>query len=223
MRNEIKASTLNARITGDMRRRLEESARENGRSVSQEVENRLARTFSADPNLGGQRQATLLEDLAAIMNAASMTLAAPWHQKHLGWLIVRDAWHHLMKLLEPPAPSDSETKISPSGQIELERWRNENEPKLRAVLDRTREVEQLKLKRSAFMLDRSEQMRLELLEALPEFRAPSLPNLGQPDLQLWHEAEAERIVGQRLWHSVAPVLSQGEDRLKRQLDEWDEE
>ena len=212
MKNEVKASALNVRITERMHNQLREAAVAQGRTVSQEVEFRLARSFSADPDLGGQKQALLLEDMAAVMNAASMTLAKPWYENFLGWQIVRNSWQHLLDLLQPDGPSDFETSLSPEGRAALERWTDETEPKRRAILDRQRELQQLRLKKAAFMLDRYEEMRLELLEILPESEAPSLPKLNARDLQTWHAAEEHRILGSRLCAGVAPILSQAKTR-----------
>lgn len=219
MQNEVKASALNVRITERMHQQLREAAVGQGRTVSQEVEFRLARSFTAGPNLGGQKQALLLEDMAAVMNAASMTLGKPWYENFLGWQIVRNSWQHLLELLEPGGPSDSETRLSPEGMAALERWTDETEPKRRASLDRQREIKQLRLKKAAFMLDRYEEKWLELLEIVPETEDPGLPKLNARDLQAWHRAEEQRILGSRLWARVAPILSQAETRHE---SDWDD-
>lgn len=207
-----RAAVITLRVTEAMRDRIKEAAETHGRSVSQELETRINNSFLADKSLGGTRQAELLRDVQLVLDGASTALGQPWYSEHVGWRLVSDAVNFLLSAQEPAAPADLETAITKAGKKELERWRRETELVEEQALDRARELEQLRLKRAAYYLEPCEQMRLELLEILPEKRIAALPKLRGRDLALWNAQEENRIKGYRMWNRVAPILSDAAER-----------
>lgn len=202
------------RVTERMRDRIREVAEMHGRSVSQELERRLEDSFLADKSLGGARQAALLRDIQLAMDGASSALGKPWHSDHVGWRLVSDAVKFLFSAEEPPPPPDLDKELSAAGKRNLDRWRRETELVDEQAIDRNRELEQLRLKQAAYYLEPREQMRLELLESLPEAPKPVLPKLHGRDLELWNGHEEDRVKSSRMWERVEPILSDAAKRAQ---------
>jgi hypothetical protein len=67
-----KAATISTRITADLRGWLERAAKNSGRTLSQEIENRLRQTFVEEERMidrfGGERTARILQVVALVLN-----------------------------------------------------------------------------------------------------------------------------------------------------------
>lgn len=222
MAGEVKGAALTLRVTETMRLELQRSAAANGRSVSQEVERRISNSFLSDPNLGGDTQAALLGDVAVLMDATSMSLGRPWFEVHAGWYLVKKAWTHLLSLIEPEPNPDFIAQVSPKGRCEISKWEAETDQKTLNGIRNARELEQLKLKEGAFMLESEEQYLKEILEELPPPERSIYPSLGQRDLQLWHASEEQKILRRRIWRRAEPILQQAKRRFSSDAEGWEE-
>ncbi len=212
--DSTRAAVITLRVTKAMRDRIKKAAESHGRSVSQELEIRLQNSFLADRSLGGAMQADLLRDIQLVMDGASTALGKPWYCERVSWELVNDAVDFLISAHEPDALPELEKALTAAGKRELERWRRETELTEEQAVDRSRELEQLRLKQRAYYLEPREQMRLELLEALPEKGAAVLPKLHGRDLGLWNAHEEDRIKGHRMWDRIAPILADAAKRAE---------
>ena len=88
---EGKRSTLTTRITVGTRKKLEDSARDAGRSLSQEIELRLDRSYAQEDELfarfGGKGQYRWLLLLAATLQMVEEVTGAKWDKDHLTKLL----------------------------------------------------------------------------------------------------------------------------------------
>jgi hypothetical protein len=76
-----KRGTFSFRVTEGLREQLEAAARQEHRSVSEEIEHRLARTFSEDWNwLGGPETARLLRMMAVAIQATEAKSGRRWFE-----------------------------------------------------------------------------------------------------------------------------------------------
>jgi len=104
-KEEGKRFALALRVTGPMRRALEEAANSSGRSISQEIELRLEQTFSNEKVFGGDAMLGLLQMLAG---AAAMVEARQggkrWTSDWDTYQAVRRAWETIIQSLTPRTP-----------------------------------------------------------------------------------------------------------------------
>lgn len=81
---------LSMRTTNDGRQRLTDAAEANGRSLSEEIENRLERSFQKDDLCGGFGNAAFVDLMGAVIRDVEANAGLSWrHDKHT-WEIVRD-------------------------------------------------------------------------------------------------------------------------------------
>jgi hypothetical protein len=113
-----KSSVFSTRIRPDLRKRLEVAAKTSGRSLSQEVEHRLRRSFVEDDKIvdafGDRRTYRLMR----LMTDAIHLSQKGGHQNDEGWLddpfrfrIALAAMRNVVEAIEPYAPS-------PHGEVE---------------------------------------------------------------------------------------------------------
>ncbi len=63
-------STLSIRATGELKDKINNAAKANGRSLSQEAELRLERSFDIEDRFGGPQVVGLIETIATVMKTA---------------------------------------------------------------------------------------------------------------------------------------------------------
>ncbi|MBO0735373.1 MAG: hypothetical protein J2P48_02210 [Alphaproteobacteria bacterium] len=105
--NEVRHTTFGTRLRAEMQDYLVAQATSNGRSLGEEIEDRLETSRGADIAWGGPRVVALLRTLAAI--AAEHR---GWLDDHAAFNLVRDKWLEALKELEPPLPVDVERRIA---------------------------------------------------------------------------------------------------------------
>ena len=90
-----KRKTLSTRITSELRDRLDKSADESGRSLSQEIEFRLEQSFRDQKALyrefGGQENYNIMRFLALIPHFAEAMTRQPWREDRETFRIVMKA------------------------------------------------------------------------------------------------------------------------------------
>ena len=89
------------RVSGDMQRRLERTAKKNGRSINSEIVERLKRSFETEDRVGGPRLAKMLESIGVAMNAAGENAPEYDNTDALSngrWVRRREAYQHAVKV-----------------------------------------------------------------------------------------------------------------------------
>jgi Arc-like DNA binding domain len=100
-------SKFGTHLSAEMLEYLAAQASSNGRSVSEEIVDRLETSRMADDAWGGPRVVAMLRTLAAI--AAEHR---GWLDDHATFNLVRDRWVAALKEHEPPMPSEVERRIA---------------------------------------------------------------------------------------------------------------
>jgi hypothetical protein len=110
--SEVKRASFNTRLRESLKRRLEDAADQNGRSLSEEIERRLEASLDREHTLdeaiatafGGPRTAALLKTMGTL---AYMRCAAEdeWLSDYHAFLdITRVSWPSYFDRLAPPKP-----------------------------------------------------------------------------------------------------------------------
>jgi hypothetical protein len=111
---------IGLRVTQERRKQLEAIAQQTGRSISQEIELRLERSFWDDEAMGGPEMHAAFRMMAATAVLAQSRISGPQSSK--GWLnnrqlyqAVRHAWIAVIDALDP-SPPRKETKSTRAQQ-----------------------------------------------------------------------------------------------------------
>jgi hypothetical protein len=130
-----KAKTINTRVTPDLRGWLERAAKKSGRSLSQEIETRLRRTFREEDDLAKQFGSA---DAARVFQTIAITLNmirnpenpdADWLHDPYAFVLAADAIHQALYLVRPKDATDPylayalEGTVNPRG-VAREVWRD---------------------------------------------------------------------------------------------------
>jgi hypothetical protein len=107
-----KAATISTRITADLRGWLERAAKNSGRTLSQEIENRLRQTFVEEERMidrfGGERTARILQVVASVLHGVrnSENPGAGWLDDPRAFDLGVDAIYWTLEPVRPPHPPD---------------------------------------------------------------------------------------------------------------------
>lgn len=107
-----KSSVLSTRITADLRDWLERASKRSGRTLSQEIENRLRETFREERELtdrfGTYRTALVLQVVALVLNAMRNpdNPQAEWLDDPHAFKLAKDAINHTLDAIRPREPVD---------------------------------------------------------------------------------------------------------------------
>ena len=118
-----RTAVLSTRLQPDTRARLSEAAKASGRSVSQELEHRLRRTFTDDDKAvefyGTEQNAAVVKLIGATINSTAVTTAAKRKHEWLReqWLFddVMDAIVHMLLWFRPGGDSGRQQITLSSG------------------------------------------------------------------------------------------------------------
>ena len=107
-----KSSVFSTRIRPDLRQKLEQGAKKSGRSLSQEIEHRLRRTFVEDEkiseNFGDRRTFLLMRMMAmAIRFRGDDDQPGEWLENPDAFEIAIAAALSVLEAVRPPGPVDS--------------------------------------------------------------------------------------------------------------------
>lgn len=134
-----KGATLSARITTETRRRLDEACRASNRSISQEVETRLRRSFEADAGapetakrFGSQETYAVLRLAAEIIKEIEALTGQSWRRDRFTHNMAVDALQVLLDLCRPEG-SDEPPETFPSLSF-VEMWQPETKAAFRDQL-----------------------------------------------------------------------------------------
>ena len=100
-----KTATLSIRTSVDLRSKLQTSLEESGRSLTQEVEMRLEKSFQSDDFVGGDRNAAFLNVLGAGMREIELTTGQSWLSDVETWQKVAELVSELIYDREPKEPT----------------------------------------------------------------------------------------------------------------------
>ncbi len=106
LQHNEKRTTFGTRLRPELRDYLAAQAAGNGRSMSEEIEDRLETSRMADDAWGGARVVALLRILAAI--AAEHR---GWLDDHAAFELVRNRWLAALNEREPPLPAEARLPI----------------------------------------------------------------------------------------------------------------
>ena len=120
---EGKRVPLNMRTTRKTREKLEKSAADSGRSLAQEVEARLERSFTGDGiihhmlgfDLGSMMA---LRGLANAIEKIEREAGKSWHEDWTAREQVRAAFEAILDVFGPPHPA--ENRLTPQGRARVE-------------------------------------------------------------------------------------------------------
>jgi hypothetical protein len=107
-----KAATISTRITAELRVRLERATKSSGRTLSQEIENRLRQTFVEEDRLidrfGSERTARVLQIVASVLHEVRdpENPKADWLDNPRTFELGLDAIHWTLEPVRPPHPPD---------------------------------------------------------------------------------------------------------------------
>ena len=124
--DDVKRHPLGLRTTRRLKDQLTQASADSGRSIAQEIEFRLERSFDKDDGLGDPRTAALLRTLAGTVKIAP---GEPhWLDDFTYFAIVTQGWTWLINELRPQIPDDVERKIR-AGRDALEMLRDPDMPR----------------------------------------------------------------------------------------------
>jgi hypothetical protein len=130
-----KAKTINTRATPDLRSWLEKAAKKSGRSLSQEIETRLRRTFREEEDLA---KAFGSAEAARVFQAMALTLnmirnpenpEADWLHDPYAFALAAEAIHQTLYLVRPKEATDPflafayDSQVNPR-DVTQEVWRD---------------------------------------------------------------------------------------------------
>ena len=110
--------TTSTRITPEARARLEQVAAQSGRSLAQEIEFRLERSFTIDEGFGDADTYQFCRMMAQMADMMTMTNGKRWKDDPGWFLYVVGAWTEMVKLRageglgpDAPPPLDAFAKV----------------------------------------------------------------------------------------------------------------
>jgi hypothetical protein len=102
-----KRQTLALRVTEERRKALEEAADRSGRSLSQELEIRLERSFDEEAAYGGTEMAALFRTMAGAASVIRSRLGGKlWSRDAEAFIAVRAAWLRILDQAQPDYTPD---------------------------------------------------------------------------------------------------------------------
>jgi hypothetical protein len=93
---EAKRASFNTRLRNALKEHLEESARAAGRSLSEEIESRLERSFDRTEALGGLEYEALFQMMAAAARVIEARLARSPFSDPMASAVARNAWRQII-------------------------------------------------------------------------------------------------------------------------------
>lgn len=100
-----KAWMLSVRTSNELRAKLQSALEQSGRTLTQEVEMRLERSFATDEYVGGQRTAAFLDVLGTSIREIQLKNGQSWLSNHETWQDVADLSSRLLAERRPQAES----------------------------------------------------------------------------------------------------------------------
>jgi hypothetical protein len=93
---EAKRASFNTRLRNALKEQLEESARAAGRSLSEEIESRLERSFDRAESLGGLEYEALFQMMAAAARVIEARLGRSPFSDPMASAVARNAWRQII-------------------------------------------------------------------------------------------------------------------------------
>jgi hypothetical protein len=139
------SSQLTVRIRDDLRRKLETAAKEEGHSLSQELQARLKWSFYQDRNNRDPATNALSFLISEVAHRVHLRMPVPWSHDPLLFTSFRLAVTQLLEKLQPPGeiknplsklPSEAAAMLEPVDLQQLkDRWEDANDLATRVVND----------------------------------------------------------------------------------------
>lgn len=192
------------RITPELKRRIEEAAAANGRSVNREATARLESSLNKDGGTSNSANAKILEQIGSILAAASAAAEPDWTDDHVAWDLLRSTVDHLFRGWEPLA--DEEAKISDAAKRAFEQWQNATGAAGKSPADLDAEVRELELRKEVIGLTATEVDRLKVLETVGA-RSYNFDGLNSADREALKRKIRDERIRTEFWRRVAPLFS----------------
>jgi len=96
-----KSKTLSTRITAELRSRLEEAAGATGRSLSQEIEFRLERSFEKAADFGGVLNSITLQTMGEFLHKLETATGRPWRADPVVFDMAREIAFSVLEYFGP--------------------------------------------------------------------------------------------------------------------------
>ncbi|MBI0477484.1 hypothetical protein D9601_19295 [Sphingomonas sp. MA1305] len=123
--DERKRSQIPVRTSAALRNRLVESAAANDRSLTQEIEQRLERSLSADDARGSPQTARLLDAIAAEVANNKALLNAEWWESPLAYYAMAETIAAVVRDHAPPSLMSDDLRVAIEALTEAERERDQ--------------------------------------------------------------------------------------------------
>ena len=134
-RGEAKRSPISMRTTPTIRAALEEAADRGGRSLAQEIEQRLERSVADEAAIGGPRTANFLRRFAATIVDIEERAGGAWHSDWAAYYAVREAAMRMLSEYRPEDPTSQEVEAAHSSLLKVsEARKSELDPGLRDLI-----------------------------------------------------------------------------------------
>lgn len=145
--DSAKREIITMRVTKAKRDQLEAAARANGRSVSQEIEERLTLSLEAEKWVGGAETARLMRMIGSAIDGVERFTGRTWNEDHHTFRAAKTAITELLSMHTPAEPDGPEYQEAMAREEEL--W------------IAMREVQQLQARREALVGENPELGKLE--------------------------------------------------------------
>ena len=120
---EAKRASFNTRLRNTLKEQLEESARAAGRSLSEEIESRLERSFDRTESLGGPEYEALFQMMAAAARVIEFRLGkSPFSDPEASG-VARNAWRQIIHSVTADPLEGEVHKESLRIIDEMENWK----------------------------------------------------------------------------------------------------
>jgi hypothetical protein len=123
-RGETKRAPISMRTTPTIRAALEEAAAAGGRSLAQEIEQRLERSIDADKARGDPQTARLLDAIAAEVANNKALLNAEWWESPLAYYAMAETIAAVVRDHAPPSLMSNDLRAAIEALTEAERERD---------------------------------------------------------------------------------------------------
>lgn len=103
--DQAKRSAIAVRTNQRIKERLMEAARENDRSITQQVEQIIESWFALEAEFGGARNLALFKTMAQALSIVESNIG-DWRSDYQAFVSARDSIAHVMDSIAPPLPPE---------------------------------------------------------------------------------------------------------------------
>ena len=192
------------RIAPELKRRIEEAAAANGRSINREATARLESSLNKEGGSSNSANAKILEQIGSILAAASAAGEPDWTDDHVAWELLRSTVDHLFQGWEPLP--DEESEISEAAIKAFQQWQAATGAAGKSPADLDAELRELELRKKVIGLTPEEIDRLKVLETI-DSENYNFKGLASADRKALKRKIKNEHVRTDFWRRVAPLFA----------------